>query len=79
MFRARDRDIAQSRRVKLRFVLFLLLVDAGAGKKIQRQPQIFQRGIGFMGRAQSKVSRIRAPGRRHLDVGSSCTALVPFL
>lgn len=47
-----------------------------AGKKIKRQPV---RDISAENRfygAHSKVSGIRAPGRRHRDMGSSC--IVPF-
>jgi len=48
------------------------LLSIRAGKKVKRQPV---RDISVENRfyeAHSKVSEIKAPGRRHRDMGSSC-------
>lgn len=59
---------------------FLLSIRAGKKKKkSSRQPV---RDISTENRfygAHSKVSGIRAPGRRHRDMGSSCIVRVSFL
>lgn len=53
--------------------------DPYAGKKIEPARDTYILATSRFYGALSKVSRIRAPGRRHFDMGSSCMALVPFL
>lgn len=70
----RARDIATT---GIKFAVSFSICAGKKTKKKKKKNQAAARDTSaenrFLWGAVEKVSRIRAPGRRHLDMGSSCT------